>query len=98
MNGKLSKRPIGDWLAESIRVTAFLPDGTLFSGRDLWAELISEDPARHERVRGETTDQGPALNNWLMVKNSKVRADWILSASPSSIGEQFPSVGHYLPI
>ncbi len=72
---------IGDWQAESLRLTAFPRETEQQQEPGAWAELIKTDPeTRQSRpLEGSLLEAGPYEGGWLTLEATPVRVDWRLS-------------------
>jgi hypothetical protein len=83
MNTKKTKRPLSDWQAGQIRITAFFPQEQFDQRRDFWAELGLGEPALSQKKKGEVLSQGQVLNNWMVLKSDAFgRVDWVYVPEP----------------
>lgn len=99
MSEGVTKRPITDWRASRLRVTAFPAPDAPYNNHDLWAELaaattdlksLGERESQETKKGKATTTQGPALDNWLIITTTSTRIDWIYLPKPDeSEGEDF---------
>jgi hypothetical protein len=74
------------WLAESLRLTVFVPPYVQPQGEGLWGEIIGTAPENKmaKPSRGEFVEAGLVLGNTLTLSIQPGRIDWILSPNLSS--------------
>jgi hypothetical protein len=87
MSEGMAKRVAADWRASGLRVTAFLAPEVSLESRDLWAALNLGEPESHEKKKGQVTDQGPALDQWLVITAAISRIDWLYVPKPDESEE-----------
>ena len=83
MSDSFERKPVSEWFAESVRVTAFLKPGSI-TPEDWWKTIFSEDAENVQITRSMKTYQGkcPGLNHWLLIQSQKNRVDFIHLAAP----------------
>ena len=80
------------WLAESLRMTVFLPPDDAEGCAD-WKGLVGEEPESEKRAPRlkEVQQQGNLDDEYLIYRRVPGRVDWFLTAQPDSEGGQRPT-------
>lgn len=94
------RAPLGDWLLESIRVTAFPSADAEVVADNWWRDLLGEEPETQiaKRTRAVRQEQGSFRGGILNLKLEPARIDWRLSPAPlaEEPPEEFLSVGTFM--
>lgn len=81
------------WIAAQVRVTVFAAGGGWNPRPEAWTELGLAEAPTSARVKGETTEQGPELDNWLIVQTTASRIDFVYVPNPEVDDAIFLDVG-----
>lgn len=92
-----------NWLAELLRLTAFLSPSVAVKEAGWWASTIGSEPESYtaKPSRGELVEIGSYLDNTLTLSVQPGRIDWLLTISQAQIEDveiklktvgRFPSV------
>ena len=88
------------WLAETLRLSAFL-NGPLTDQPDtMWQTLVGRPPDEIRRypADGRTTATGRHLSALLRLDLRPSRVDWRLSVDPRRLSTPIPAIGPYVPL
>lgn len=85
------KRPLADWRASLLRLTAFAVPNSFDEQRNVWQELALGEAESEERKKGQFTVQGPAWGHWVIVTTGLGRIDIIYAPKPEG-PEEFSEV------
>jgi len=90
---------LGDWRAESLRVTLFAQAGAELPASDWWLAVVGEPPeSKTERLRESLQTMGGHLDKAKLILNVLAsRVDWIVGIDPNLEEEltESPNVGLY---
>jgi len=88
----IGRASLREWDTEIIRLTAFLPSGTLIKPEGWWSELVGSEPdstTRRARV-GETIQTGAAFDGQLTMRAQPMRVDWVFQPATELKEEPTP--------
>lgn len=96
--GEVQQPPASQWLAETLRVTAFPTPDAEANPSDWWKRVIGQDPETQiQRQRlGELVQEGIVGGAKLTLRVRPERIDWVMApVEPAEAPETFLSIGPF---
>jgi len=87
-----------EWLAESLRLTAFLKTQPSLDLSGSWKALVENEPDAVEAKPKERLilESGSFCEATLTFKYMPFRVDWMVHPSDKAVGEPYPNVGRFV--
>ena len=95
---RIEQAPLGEWLAESLRATAFPSGEAELKPDGWWRSVLGEEPeSQMSRRTGERLEEGTFRGASLVLSVSLARIDWILrpKLSKDEPSKGFPAIGGF---
>lgn len=96
--GRIERAPLDEWVAESLRATAFPSGETEVKPDGWWRNVLGEEPeSQMSRRTGERREEGTFRGASLILNVSLARIDWVLrpKSSKEEPAEGFPAIGGF---